>query len=113
MRDDRHRLEQIAETGDRLMQTVQDRGITREIVMDDGDIQWMLTTPLIHIGEQANRLSDAITDRYPDTPWPEIAGLRHRLVHDYEDTNWTIICSVVFDQLPLFIESVKSILENL
>ena len=27
---------------------------------------------------------------------------RHRLVHDYEDTNWSIICDIIFDVLPEF-----------
>ena len=33
-----------------------------------------------------------------------------RLVHDYEGTNWNIICDVVFDELPGFIEQIKALL---
>ena len=29
-----------------------------------------------------------------------ISGLRHRLVHDYDGTNWSIISDVVFEELP-------------
>lgn len=29
-----------------------------------------------------------------------ISGLRHRLVHDYDGTNWNIIADVVFAELP-------------
>ena len=29
--------------------------------------------------------------------WIKIAGLRHRLVHHYEDTNWIVICAIIFD----------------
>lgn len=113
MRDDRYRLQQIVETGDGLLALVNERGITKGDVMVDESIQWMLTTPLIHIGEQANRLSNYVTDNHPDIPWAEVAGLRHRLVHDYEDTNWNIICSVIFDKLPPFVESVRGVLKEL
>lgn len=36
-----------------------------------------------------------------------IAGLRHRLVHDYEGTNWNIIVEVVFDEIPILIEKME------
>lgn len=29
-----------------------------------------------------------------------ISGLRHRLVHDYEGTNWQMIVEVVFEDIP-------------
>ena len=35
-----------------------------------------------------------------------IAGLRHRLVHDYDGTNWNIIVDVIFEELPIFIEQI-------
>ena len=39
-----------------------------------------------------------------------IAGLRHRLVHDYDGTNWFIIADVVFDELPVLVEQVKGLI---
>ncbi len=36
-----------------------------------------------------------------------ISGLRHRLVHDYDGTNWNIIVEVIFDELPVLIEQLK------
>ena len=29
-----------------------------------------------------------------------ISGLRHRLVHDYDGTNWQMIVEVVFEDIP-------------
>ena len=46
---------------------------------------------------------------YPDIPWVKIAGLRHRLVHHYEDTNWTVICAIIFDVLPSFLDELKKL----
>ena len=39
-----------------------------------------------------------------------IAGLRHRLVHDYDGTNWNIIAEVVFEELPVLLEQLKELL---
>ena len=36
--------------------------------------------------------------------------VRHLLVHDYDDTNWTLICSILFDVLPSFCQDLKSLL---
>lgn len=38
-----------------------------------------------------------------------IAGLRHRLVYDYDGTNWNIIVDVIFEELPIFIEQIKNL----
>ncbi|WP_092994529.1 HepT-like ribonuclease domain-containing protein [Sarcina sp. DSM 11001] len=42
--------------------------------------------------------------------WAMIAGLRHRLVHDYDGTNWNIIVAVVFDELPVFVNQIEKLL---
>ena len=36
-----------------------------------------------------------------------IAGLRHRLVHDYDGTNWNIISEVVFEELSILIQQLE------
>ena len=29
------------------------------------------------------------------------------MVHHYEDTNWTVICAIIYDVLPKFLEELK------
>ena len=41
------------------------------------------------IGEAAWRLSGAVKDQDTAIPWKKIAGMRHVLVHDYFEVNWT------------------------
>ncbi|MCM1423296.1 MAG: DUF86 domain-containing protein [bacterium] len=36
-----------------------------------------------------------------------ISGLRHRLIHDYDGTNWNIIADIVFEEIPILIEELK------
>ena len=44
-----------------------------------------------------------VQNEHSTIPWIKIAGLRHRLVHHYEDTNWTVICAIIYDFLPKFL----------
>ncbi len=47
------------------------------------------------IGEAAWKVSDETKLRHTDIEWEKIAGLRHRLVHEYGairlDTVWTVV----------------------
>jgi len=106
---DAQRLERICTTTKKLLDYLSQEGITPEMVMQQEPIRWTITTPLYNIGEQAYHLSDTFTDTHPDIPWAKISGLRHRLVHDYENTNWSLICTVIFEVLPDFLESVEAI----
>ena len=44
-----------------------------------------------------------------DIPWSMISGLRHRLVHNYDGTNWNIIADVVFEELPILVKQLKTL----
>ncbi len=112
MKDDRYRLEQVVKTGESLLETIERRGIDANTIEHDQEIQWMLTTPLYHIGEQVYHLSRDLTERYPDVPWMAIAGLRHRLVHDYEGTDWRVINEVATDELEPFIKRIREVLSE-
>jgi uncharacterized protein with HEPN domain len=109
---DLERLKKIVKNYDDLIKQIDIRNITREQVLNDQFIQWAITTPLYNIGEHTNNLSKTLTEKYNDIPWNKVAGLRHRLVHHYEGTNWSIIVEVVFDDLPKFAEQIKGILEG-
>ena len=75
-------------------------------------LQWLVTTPLYNIGEHVYNLSKDYKEEYHEIQWTMIAGLRHRLVHDYDGTNWNIIADVVFDELPILITQLKEILDK-
>lgn len=55
-------------------------------------------------------LSKELKSDNDNVQWGVVAGLRHRLVHDYEGINWEIIVDVVFDEMPEFIKQVKSLI---
>ncbi|MCD7834971.1 MAG: DUF86 domain-containing protein [Lachnospiraceae bacterium] len=91
---------------------IEESKITKEQLMQEYSLQWLVTTPLYNIGEQVYYLSAAYKEKYTEIPWAMIAGLRHRLVHDYDGTNWNIIADVVFEELPLLLQQLEEITEN-
>lgn len=36
--------------------------------------------------------------------------MRHRLVHDYEGTNWTIIAEAALVEVPLLVDRIRDLL---
>lgn len=98
---------------DAKMGRLKDRIITKEMLLDDEFSQWAVTTPLYNVGEQVYQLSDEWKKKYPEQPWNLAAGLGHRLVHDYDGINWSIIVDVVFEDMQPFVDAVKRILEEI
>lgn len=41
-----------------------------------------------------------------------VSGLRHRLVHDNDDINWSLIADVIFDDMDPFVMQVRDILRK-
>lgn len=82
-------------------------------ILNDYGLQWTVTTPLYNIGEQTYQLSKELKDSHPEVPWSKVAGLRHRLVHDYDGTNWDIIVLIIYKSLPEYIGQLEKIVVSL
>ena len=106
---DYERIKRIISTWESLKKQIAVHEITRESLLIDEFAQWAVTTPLYNIGEQVYKISPELKESYPDITWTVVSGLRHRLVHDYEGINWTIIVDVVFNEMDQFIDSIKKI----
>lgn len=107
---DKQRVQKIYEYAEKLLTHINENGITKEILLNDYAMQWLVTTPLYNIGEQVYALSDEYKDTNSNIPWSMISGLRHRLVHNYDGTNWNIIAEVVFEELPVLLEQLKELI---
>lgn len=63
------------------------------------------------IGEAAYRISPDTQKTYPNVEWRKIAGLRHRLVHDYYQVDLTIVWNTKSKSLPVLENFILEILE--
>ena len=110
-KSDNERIKKIIDIWSSLQLQIKEHSITKENLLYDEFLQWAVTTPLYNIGEQVYKISDDTKKQYPDIIWSIVAGLRHRLVHDYEGINWSIIVEVIFDEMDDFVNSIKQIIE--
>ena len=110
-KSDNERIKKIIDIWSYLQLQIKKHSITKENLLNDEFLQWAVTTPLYNIGEQVYKISDDTKKQYPDIIWSIVAGLRHRLVHDYEGINWSIIVEVIFDEMDDFVNSIKQIIE--
>ena len=104
---DTERIKKIISTWESLKLQIENRSITKEMLLTDEFSQWAVTTPLYNIGEQVYKLSSEFKLEHPEIIWNIVSGLRHRLVHDYDGINWSVIVEVVFGEMDQFIDSVK------
>ena len=61
------------------------------------------------VGEAANRVSRETQQCYQEILWPQIIGMRNRLVHGYDDISLKRLRDTINDDLPPLIEQLKAI----
>lgn len=99
----RHMLEHAMEASDLCA------GKNREDLDADRVLELALTRLVEIVGEAAARVSREAQARYPHIPWPEIVGLRNRLIHGYDAVDLDILWDIVQIDLPPLIVSLRQI----
>lgn len=64
------------------------------------------------IGEAAAHLSDVFQARHTDIPWPQIVGMRNRLVHAYFDIDYKRLWDTATSDVPALHARMTSLLRN-
>jgi uncharacterized protein with HEPN domain len=62
------------------------------------------------VGEAAARVPDDVRTRHSVIPWPQIVGLRNRLIHGYDTVDFDILWQIVIVDLPPLIGELDRIL---
>lgn len=63
------------------------------------------------VGEAAARVSPERRDRHSAIPWPDVIGLRSRLVHGYDSVDFDILWDIVQTDLPALIAELRKALD--
>jgi len=69
--------------------------------------QWAVVSQLMLIGEAAKRLSDDSRGQHPLIPWPQIMGMRNRLIHQYDKIDWPLVWMTASRDIPKLLESLE------
>jgi uncharacterized protein with HEPN domain len=79
----------------------------------DLDRERMLELALVRlvqiVGEAASRISDTTRTKCPSIPWPQIIGMRNRLVHGYETVDLNVLWDTIADDLPPLITELEKV----
>jgi uncharacterized protein with HEPN domain len=67
---------------------------------EDPDLRLAQAHRVQTIGEAARRVTTEARQRFPQIPWEEIVGMRHKIVHDYLGVDFDIVWQVVAHDLP-------------
>lgn len=82
-------------------------GRTRGDLDADEQLALSVTRLLEVIGEAAGRVSEQGRAAYPGIPWPQVVGMRNRLVHAYFEVDLDEIWRTVRDDLPPLIAELQ------
>jgi uncharacterized protein with HEPN domain len=86
------------------------QGKTRADLDSDRPLNLSLVRLLEVVGEAASRVPDADRAKYPGIPWPQIVGLRNRLIHGYDNVDFDILWQIVTKDLPPLVAELERIL---
>ena len=76
------------------------RGMDLQAFLQDRKTIDAVTRNLEIIGEAARQLTEKDRAGYPQIPWAQIVGLRHRIVHDYFGIDTELIWEIASKDAP-------------
>jgi uncharacterized protein with HEPN domain len=82
---------------------------SREDLEADRLLNLALVRLLEIIGEAASRVPIEERPRYPEIPWPQIIGMRNRLIHGYDSIDFDILWQTLVEDLPPLIAALAKI----
>ena len=90
---------------------VRDRmaAVTHDEFDGDTDLQLAITHLIQIVGEAASRSSQTLRSSYPQVPWTQIIGMRHRMVHDYLRVRIDILWETATNDLPPLVTILEAI----
>lgn len=62
------------------------------------------------IGEATRRLSLEFRAAHPDIPWQDMAGMRSRLIHNYDEVSLNLVWDVIQHDIPALITLLKPLI---
>ena len=87
-------------------------GKQRQDLNRDRILELALVRLIEIIGEAAGRVSPEGQEKYSSIPWPQIIGMRNRLVHGYDQVDLDVLWDTIEFDLPPLILRLQRILQS-
>ena len=107
--DDSIRLQHMLDAARKAVRLAAGRG-REDLDAEDEPLPYALVQLISVIGEAAGKVSSGTYLELDEIPWPDIVGMRNRLIHAYFDINLDILWATVQDSLPPLIQALESAL---
>ncbi|MBV9388660.1 MAG: DUF86 domain-containing protein [Chroococcidiopsidaceae cyanobacterium CP_BM_ER_R8_30] len=86
------------------------QGIDRTQLELNDEKQAAILYRIIVIGEATKRISQTFRERHPDIAWQEMAGMRDRITHKYDQVNLDVVWDVVQNKIPQLLAQIEPLL---
>lgn len=108
---DKERLQHIVEAADFVIE--QTSQVNREEFMTNKLLYGAVVYYTMIIGEACYKLSKEFVNKYNDTPWSDIAGMRHHIVHGYYKVDNRILWDIITKDIPALRDRVQRYLDEI
>ena len=71
--------------------------------------QYAIIKAIENVGEAASHVADDLKAAYPEIPWAQMIGMRHRMVHAYSELVLEVVWKTVRDDIPRLIAQLERI----
>ena len=88
------------------------KDMTYEQLLGDRKTREAIILNFVMIGEAIKKIPHEITERHPDIPWKELAGMRDKMVHGYFQISPTIVWETSRHDLAPLAARVKVLLQE-
>ena len=88
-------------------------GVTRKDLVEGEDNTELIIHYLTILGEASNNISDDYAVSHPEIDFKGMAGLCHKLVHDYANIDMDIIWDAIKNDIPVLYPAVKALADSM
>jgi uncharacterized protein with HEPN domain len=86
--------------------------VTYEEFEADFRINFAVVRAIEIVGEATKHLPMALRDEYPDIPWKDMAGIRDRIIHGYDNVSFRTVWDTVKKRIPIVKPQIWQILTD-
>lgn len=88
-------------------------GVSEDEFLHSVEIQDMTLHRLMIIGEASNHIPKEMQEKYPDTQWRDVIGLRNIIIHEYFGTSLQEVWDTAQKDLPVLKKQIQGILSDI
>jgi uncharacterized protein with HEPN domain len=85
-------------------------GLNKAEFLDDDKTQSAIVFQLLISGEAVKRLTPEFRNQHPEIPWSLIAGMRDKLIHNYDDVDLEEVWKTATSDVPTLIAQLMPLL---